>query len=683
MAVVPLVGGFSLLLAAALLLHPLLRLQLIAAAGDCPLDFGWSNFTLAASACSSPVSRGGCCRYINAFVAVSIAHYANATGQLGVPLAFSDICLKSISDTFNLYGVPPNTVVACGLGQKIRVSYQCEGRETILEMMQSPNFIDVTNNCKMPLSVDSSCKRCLNSGILYLHHIVRADDNVTLSICRNALFVVLANQGHNMSAIDMAGCFFGVQGLSTVPVSETSLQPAVPAASPNFPPSPTLAKAPVQNLSATPLVKDRTGHLKLILGTGVVVIGVATLLLLILIILIRKKNKELHNGSSPIDTSWNSLPPTQTRKCEDGPSPMFRRFSYKETKRATDNFSIVIGKGGFGTIYKAQLNDGTIVAVKRMDKVSKQGEEDFCREMELLSRLHHRHLVALKGFCVEKDERFLVYEYMENGSLKDHLHTPGRNQLTWPDRLQIAVDVANALEYLHFYCNPPLCHRDIKSSNILLDENFVAKVADFGLAHASRSGTISFEPVNTDIRGTPGYMDPEYVVTQELTEKSDIYSYGVVLLEIVTGRKAIQDNKNVVEWSQKFMASSSNLSELVDLTIRDSVDSEQLQVVVDIIQWCTKREGRARPSIKQVLRLLTESLDPIDNDYPETMDDEGRFGNKESSRRRLMAYRNEAIPQSGDPRCLMSSSSTTRSYCSRSVLLEIGSPQSPPGTLSV
>ncbi|RZR98098.1 hypothetical protein BHM03_00027405 [Ensete ventricosum] len=114
-----------------------------------------------------------------------------------------------------------------------------------------------------------------------------------------------------------------------------------------------------------------------------------------------------------------------------------------------------------------------------MDKVSKQGEEEFCREIELLARLHHRHLVALKGFCAERNEsyRFLVYEYMENGSLKDHLHSSGRKRLSWRTRLQIAIDVANALEYLHFYCDPPLCHRDIKSSNILLDEKFVAKVS--------------------------------------------------------------------------------------------------------------------------------------------------------------------------------------------------------------
>ncbi|XP_038971871.1 probable receptor-like protein kinase At1g49730 isoform X2 [Phoenix dactylifera] len=552
--------------------------QHLVIAGDCPLNFSWANFTLAASACSNQDERGKCCRYINAFVAISIAKYAASTGKLGVPSAFSDICLTSVSETFKLYGIPASATVVCGLGPKIRVSYQCKGRGTVLEMMQSPNFTDVIGNCKVPLSLDSNCKRCLNYGIMYLHHLISADDNVAFSVCRDALFVTLANQGDNLLAVDMASCFFGVQGLNILP----------------------------------------------------------------------------------------------------GPSPVFQRFSYRETTKATENFSTVIGKGGFGTVYKAQFSDGSLAAVKRMDKVSKQGEDEFCREMELLSRLHHRHLVALKGFCVERNESFLVYEYMENGSLKDHLHSPGRNPLSWKTRVQIAIDVANALEYLHFYCDPPLCHRDIKSSNILLDENFVAKVADFGLAHASRYGAISFEPVNTDIRGTPGYTDPEYVVTQELTDKSDIYSYGVLLLELVTGRRAIQDSKNLVEWSQKFMSNDSKLLELVDPVIGDSFDFEQLQLIVGIIQWCTQREGRARPSIKQVLRILSERFDPVHNGFGQLAEDEGSKDVGEGSSKVSMQG-NKLIPYSGDARCLQSSSGTSRSCCSQSVLLESGSPQSPPG----
>ncbi|XP_010263510.1 PREDICTED: probable receptor-like protein kinase At1g49730 isoform X2 [Nelumbo nucifera] len=585
--------------------------------GDCPLDLSGSNFTLASSLCSNKEDRGKCCRYINAFVAVSVARYANVSSNLGVPSELSDICLHSISETLKLYGIPQNATVFCALGTKIPVTYECMGRTTVMQMLQSPKFEDVTENCKLPLSEGSRCRRCLNASILYLRHLIGAEDNITLSTCRDATFAALASQGDNVYTYEIASCFFGVQGLGILPV---------------------------------------------------------------LIFLIRKKSRELEDTENLEKTSWKSLPPRPIRKCQEGPS-MFRKFSYKETKKATDNFNTIIGRGGFGTVYKAQFSDGCVVAVKRMNKVSEQGEDEFCREMELLGRLHHRHLVALRGFCVEKHERFLMYEYMENGSLKDHLHSPDKTPLSWSTRIQIAIDVANALEYLHFYCDPPLCHRDIKSSNILLDENFVAKVADFGLAHASKTGSISFEPVNTDIRGTPGYMDPEYVVTQELTEKSDIYSYGVLLLELVTARRAIQDSRNLVEWSQPFMATESGLPELVDPAIGDSFDLEQLQTLVTIVRWCTQREGKARPSIKQVLRLLYESLDPMHSGYVQAMEDESAEDRGRASKGKV--HRSEVIFHSGDARCIPSSSSTSRSYCSRSFLLETGSPQSPPGIFSL
>ncbi|CAA7404475.1 unnamed protein product [Spirodela intermedia] len=639
---------------------------------DCPLDLSWSNFTLAASVCSDGNERGKCCRFINAFVAVSVSRYASSTGQLGVPAAFSETCLNFVSETLRQRGIPSNAMAFCGLGTKILVSCQCEGRATVLEMLQSPNFSDVVTSCKAPISLESTCKRCLTSGILYIHRLVGSQDNVTLSTCRDATFVTLTNQGKNLSAVDMVSCFFGVQALNID--TDPLLQSPMSAASSN-PPS---AEAPSKHASARHYQRY---HLALIPVVGIAVTGTATLLLAFLILLIHRKRKELKITDSISGPSQEGFPPPPHRKFSEGPRSMFQRFSYKETKRATNDFGSMIGKGGFGTVYRAEFGDDLVVAVKRMNKVSEQAEDEFCREMELLGRLHHRHLVALRGYCIKKRERCLMYEYMENGSLKDHIHSSGRAPLSWQTRIQIAIDVANALEYLHFYCDPPLCHRDVKSSNILLDENFVAKLADFGLAHASRSGSINFEPVNTDIRGTPGYMDPEYVITQELTEKSDVYSYGVVLLELVTGRRAIQDNRNIVEWFQKFTAAESRLPGLVDPAIRDTVDLEQLQAIVGIIRWCTQREGKARPSIKQVLRLLYERLDldplqggPIGDGEEE---EEGSGGERASKGK---GRRTEGIHHSA---WLPSSSSTSRSYCSRSFLLEGGSPQSPPGMFSL
>ncbi|KAL6964018.1 hypothetical protein U1Q18_035025 [Sarracenia purpurea var. burkii] len=409
--------------------------------------------------------------------------------------------------------------------------------------------------------------------------------------------------------------------------------------SPEASPSPLVSASPCQ-LSSTVPQKHHPYRLTLIPGLGIAVTAVAVMMLAVLIYLTRRKSRELEDSETIDKASSKSF------------THLPRRFP----------------------------------EVKRMDKVSEQAEDEFCREIELLARLHHRHLVALRGFCIDKHSRFLIYEYMANGSLKDHLHTPGRTPLSWQTRIQIATDVANALEYLHFYCDPPLCHRDIKSSNILLDEGFVAKVADFGLAHASKDGSICFEPVSTtDIRGTPGYMDPEYVVTQELTEKSDVYSYGVVLLELITARRAIQDNKNLVEWSQVFINSESRFPELVDPTIADSFDLDQLQTAVTIVRWCTQREGRARPSIKQVLRLLYECSDPMHSGFVEAVEDEEEYEGTEGRGRTCKGkmHKGEVFFHSGDGRCLASSSSTSRSYCSRSFLLETGSPQSPSAIPSI
>ncbi|XP_039006556.1 probable receptor-like protein kinase At1g49730 [Hibiscus syriacus] len=657
-------------------------LQLPLVLADCPLDMSASNFTLLASLCSNKSERGKCCRYMNAFIAFSVARYANVTGNLGVTSDLSDICVHSILQTMQLYGVPRNATNFCGFGTKIPVSFNCKDRTTVTQMLEFSEFMNVTVNCKLPLSHEKKCRKCLNAGMNYVHHLVGSQDNMTLSTCRDATFAALASRVDNTSAVEIASCFFQVDGFDIPSVSESPLSPTSPKVSP----SPLVAAAPSQLiLGVPPNQKHHEYHLTAILGIGIAVTVAVMMVLIVLVVLICKKSRELEDSDST-DKNSSKLFPTRRpmQKFQEGTSSMFQKYSYKETKRATCSFSTVIGRGGFGTVYKAQYGDGSMVAVKRINKFSEQGEDEFFREIELLARLHHRHLVALRGFCIKNHERFLMYEYMSNGSLKDHIHSPGKNQLSWETRIQIAIDVANALEYLHFYCDPPLCHRDIKSSNILLDENFVAKVADFGLAHASKNGSVCFEPINNDIRGTPGYMDPEYVIAQELTDKSDVYSYGVLLLEMVTARRAVQDGVNLVESNQILLASESRLIELVDPSIKDSFDLDQLQTVVTIVRWCTQREGRARPSIKQVLQLLYESSDPMQSGFIQAVEDEDFEGS--DGRGRISGGnipKSEPLFHSGDGRYLASSSSTSRSYCSRSFLLETGSPRSPQNLLSL
>uniref|UniRef100_A0ACD5UQI4 Uncharacterized protein n=1 Tax=Avena sativa TaxID=4498 RepID=A0ACD5UQI4_AVESA len=655
-----------------------------AIAADCPLDLSWPNYALIASVCSDQIGHSKCCRYINAVLAVSSAMYANTTGTLGVPAELADACIGNISDTLVSNGVLPTAASFCGLGIKIQASYQCAGMTTIVQMLQSPNFSDVARSCATSLPDDLSCKRCLNSGLSYLRHLVGQQDNVTLNTCRDAAFVAFVGQG-NISTLDTASCFFSVQGLSALQVNIST---------------PSAAGHPAQNISPSPLAAQLPGtgessnhhhsykHV-LFPAIGALVTGLSVALVVVLILLIRRKSKELEKieGIKPLEALSSCV-----KKGQEGTSTIFGRFSHSEMRRATRNFSTRLGGNDNATIFKGQLTNGSVVAVRRVESSPKGGQLEFCKEMEILGRLHHRHLVGLKGYCLTRFERFQVYEYMENGSLKDHLHSPGKLLLPWKNRIQIAIDVANALEYLHFYCDPPLYHGDIKPSNVLLDKNYLAKLAGCGHAHYSSGAntTISSTTRTVKIQATLGYVDPEYVVTQELTAKSDVYSYGALMLELVTGRPVVQDNRSLVEWSRELIGTDYRLHELVDTAVADTFDLDELQVMADVIHWCTHKDGGARPSMKQVLRILYERLDPLSGAFARAVEVEQGYyyGSGQSGRKGKEWHRHQqqqrdggdVIQYSGEPRCLPSSSSTSRSHCSRTVLLECNSPepQSPP-----
>ncbi|KAK5826843.1 hypothetical protein PVK06_021776 [Gossypium arboreum] len=211
-----------------------------------------------------------------------------------------------------------------------------------------------------------------------------------------------------------------------------------------------------------------------------------------------------------------------------------RQFTYSDIQRITNNFEKVIGKGGFGTVYHGFLDDNQ-VAVKMLSKTSFQGYKQFEAEVELLLRVHHRNLTALIGYCDDGTETGLIYEFMAKGNLAEYLSDSSISVLNWEGRLGIALEAAQGLEYLHHGCKPPIIHRDVKSSNILLTDNLQAKLSDFGLSKSFEGGS----HVSTVVAGTPGYLDPEYSTTNRLTEKSDVYSFGVVLLEIITNRPVI------------------------------------------------------------------------------------------------------------------------------------------------
>lgn len=286
-------------------------------------------------------------------------------------------------------------------------------------------------------------------------------------------------------------------------------------------------------------------------------------------------------------------------------------YTFRELATATRNFKEInlIGEGGFGRVYKGRLETGQIVAVKQLDQNGIQGNQEFIVEVLMLSLLHHFNLVTLCGYCTDGDQRLLVYEYMPMGSLEDHLFgkSPNMVPLDWNTRMKIAVGAARGLEYLHCTANPPVIYRDLKSANILLDKDFNPKLSDFGLAKLGPVGDNTH--VSTRVMGTYGYCAPEYAMSGKLTLKSDIYSFGVVLLELITGRKAIdttkkQGEQNLISWSRPFFKDRRKFIQLVDPLLQGRFPTRCLHHAIAITAMCLQEQPSFRPFISDVVVAL-------------------------------------------------------------------------------
>ncbi|KAF8082797.1 hypothetical protein N665_0807s0006 [Sinapis alba] len=286
-------------------------------------------------------------------------------------------------------------------------------------------------------------------------------------------------------------------------------------------------------------------------------------------------------------------------------------FSYQELAEITQGFARhnVLGEGGFGCVYKGTLHDGKVVAVKQLKAGSGQGDREFTAEVEIISRVHHRHLVSLVGYCISDQHRLLIYEYVANQTLEHHLHGKGRPVLEWSKRVRIAIGSAKGLAYLHEDCHPKIIHRDIKSANILLDDEYEAQVADFGLA---RLNDTTQTHVSTRVMGTFGYLAPEYASSGKLTDRSDVFSFGVVLLELVTGRKPVDQNQplgeeSLVEWARPLLLraiETGDYSELIDRRLEKHYLEHEVVRMIETAAACVRHSGPKRPRMAQVVRAL-------------------------------------------------------------------------------
>ncbi|XVE82858.1 hypothetical protein DITRI_Ditri16bG0039500 [Diplodiscus trichospermus] len=370
---------------------------------------------------------------------------------------------------------------------------------------------------------------------------------------------------------------------------------------------------------------ERKPAMFIIIGSVVVVLVICSLIVAFLLCKKRRKRKPFETiaaygalplrGASPYvgrNTKSVNLPPVPNLNLK-------LKMPFAEIVEATNNFEakLLIGEGGFGKVYKGTLRNGLKVAVKRSESKHGQGLPEFQTEVMVLSKIRHRHLVSLIGYCDEGSEMILVYEFMEKGTLREHLYDMRGNPesssalslLTWRQRLEICIGAAKGLYYLHTGLDGGIIHRDVKSTNILLDEEYVAKVADFGL---SKSGLLDPDEFSTGIKGSFGYLDPEYFRCLQFTEKSDVYSFGVVLLEVLCARAAIinshsKDKINLAEWGL-FWLKKGELEKIIDPSMAGQINSNSLRKFGEIVEKCLKPNGADRPTMLDICWDLEYTL---------------------------------------------------------------------------
>ncbi|KAB1211570.1 Receptor-like protein kinase FERONIA [Morella rubra] len=351
--------------------------------------------------------------------------------------------------------------------------------------------------------------------------------------------------------------------------------------------------------------------------TGGLLGGVIAISMICFFVLRRSKRvKASGSGTSDPRSKWISFPKTKSTQMQGSslPSNLCRHVSFAEIKAATKNFDdvLIIGVGGFGNVYKGYIDGATTaVAIKRLKSGSQQGAQEFMTEIVMLSQLRHRNLVSLIGYCNDGSEMILVYEYMAHGTLRDHLYNSANSPLSWKQRLEICIGAARGLQYLHSGASHMIIHRDVKTTNILLDDKWVAKFSDFGL---SKLGPTSGSQTHatTVVKGSFGYLDPEYYRRQQLTAKSDVYSFGVVLWEVLCARppllrSAEKERVSLAEWARECYRNEM-LDKIVDPFLKGKITPECLNKFGEVAVNCLLDEGIKRPTMDDVVGGLEFAL---------------------------------------------------------------------------
>ncbi|KAL3826006.1 hypothetical protein ACJIZ3_022035 [Penstemon smallii] len=364
-------------------------------------------------------------------------------------------------------------------------------------------------------------------------------------------------------------------------------------------------------------------------------------------------------SSSSSKRSSASVPPTPRSEGEILESSNLKSFTFSDLKSATRNFrpDSVLGEGGFGSVFKGWMDEhsltaskagsGIMIAVKRLNQDGWQGHKEWLAEINYLGQLRHPNLVKLIGYCLEDDHRLLVYEFMPKGSMENHLFRKGSyfQPLSWSLRMKIALGAAKGLAFLHS-AETKVIYRDFKTSNILLDSTYNAKLSDFGLARDGPTGDKSY--VSTRVMGTYGYAAPEYLSTGHLTAKSDVYSFGVVLLEILSGKKAIDKNRptgehNLVEWAKPYLTNKRRVFRVLDARLEGQYSLDRALKIADLALQCLCMDARSRPSMDEIVRDLEQLQESNKDNRHNNQSDGGTKSCRSSAeeKRAHIAYRNK------------------------------------------
>ncbi|XP_054825777.1 probable LRR receptor-like serine/threonine-protein kinase RKF3 [Prosopis cineraria] len=534
----------------------------------CPLNFTVLNAVAGGDRPS--VDSGTVCEFSRSAIRLVQSDYLRRTGSFLPPLNSSETCWDDFQKFINQYLPNLDVRSACGF-QTTWISQGCQNITTKDEFIsQIPDSViqDVRQKCNQSLENNSPCALCTTS---------------------------------------LSGMQPFVKGTSVGNVSDCTAYPPIYAAA-------YVNQAGPADRGTAQCVfllsfnsPGSNGNKRTIIIVAVVIVCVLALFLVVAGLWLHRRSKGkgmkgISKTEMAVVSGLDSIKESTT----------LIRFTFDDIKKATRNFSrdSIIGRGGYGNVYKGLLLDGTEVALKRFKNCSASGDASFTHEVEVIASVRHVNLVALRGYCtattnLEGHQRIIVCDLVKNGSLHDHLFGSTGKKLSWPVRQQIALGTARGLAYLHYGAQPSIIHRDIKASNILLDEKFEAKVADFGLAKFNPEGMTH---MSTRVAGTMGYVAPEYALYGQLTERSDVFSYGVVLLELLSGKKALQMNEDGQPSSLSDLAWSlvraGRTLDVIEDGMPEPGSPEVLEKYVLIAVLCSHPQLYARPTMDQVVKML-------------------------------------------------------------------------------